>query len=637
MCGIIGFWGANSEFELEKSLRLLSHRGPDDKGIFHDQGVSLGHARLAIQDLSPLGHQPMSDDDQNVTMVFNGEIYNFKELREELRKIGYNFRGGADSEVLLKLYLEYGTELLNKLNGIYAFAIWDSRKKLLFLARDGVGVKPLYYSETSKGFVFSSELKALLHNTYSVKDLNPQAIARHLTYLWSPSPETMLLGVYKLEPGHALIIKNQKIDKKWQFYDLPNGRLTPWQGDEQSAIQAVSLSVQTAVERQMVSDVPVGAFLSGGLDSSAVVAFAKECTQERLQCFTIDLQGNGSLIEGQTDDLPYAHRVAKYLDVDLNVISVGSDMVNHLEKMIWHLDEPQADLASLNTLFISQLAKENGIKVLLSGAGGDDIFTGYRRHYALQQEKYWEWLPYLVRKGMSRFSRQLPVQYPLSKRIAKAFSYAELNYPERLFSCFFWQNPNKVLDLLHPDFKEDINFQSIISPLAHGIKNLPDNMSNLERMLYLESKFFLTDHNLNYTDKMTMAMGVEARVPLLDPDLMNLAARLPEHYKQRGHVGKWIFKKAMEPYLPNDVIYRSKTGFGTPLRHWLKHELKDFVDDMLCPSALSKRGIFDAIEVQKMIQCDRKGQIDASYTILGLICIELWCQLFLDSPSKIYC
>ncbi len=632
MCGIVGFVGNNfSKPKFEKNLKLLSHRGPDDMGIFYDEGVGLGHVRLSIQDLSSLGHQPMKDAFQPVTLVFNGEIYNFKELRTELEYKGYQFRGNSDSEVLLKLYLAFKVKMLDKINGIYAFAIWDAREKTLFVARDGVGVKPLYYSETEKGFVFSSELKGLLWDSSVSKELNPIAIAHYLTYLWCPSPNTLLANVLKLEPGHALLVQNKKIVMKWQFYNLPNGKKQRWRENEASAIYAVRNSIQTAVRRQMIADVPVGAFLSGGLDSSAVVAFAKKYTNERLQCFTIDLQGHGKS-EGMADDLPYAQQVAKRLNIDLHAIQVGPEIVDKLEKMIWHLDEPQADPAPLNALFISQLAHEHGIKVLLSGAGGDDIFTGYRRHYALQQERYWSWLPNYVRKGLSIASKQIPIGFPISRRIGKAFNYADWENPARLSSYFFWLHPNKVLALLHPDIRANITSNSITAPLIHATENLPNCATELDKMLYLESKFFLADHNLNYTDKMSMAMGVEVRVPLLDPDLINLAASLPDHYKQRGKTGKWIFKKAMEPFLPHEIIYRPKTGFGAPLRHWLKNELKTLVEDILSPETLMKRGIFDPAEVTKLVKNDRNSKIDASYTIFSLVCIELWCQLFIDRP-----
>ncbi|HBY55629.1 MAG TPA: asparagine synthetase B, partial [Coxiellaceae bacterium] len=334
--------------------------------------------------------------------------------------------------------------------------------------------------------------------------------------------------------------------------------------------------------------------------------------------------------DGFVDDLPYAKKVAKFLDVDLNVVSVGPDIINSLEKMIYHLDEPQGDPASLNVLLISQLAKEQGMKVLLSGAGGDDIFTGYRRHYAITQERYWKWLPKAMRLGLQSLSRQLSQQYVFTRRLSKAFKYAGLDGNERLASYFYWLEPEWLKKILSHEILEKLSSFNPAQPLLSTLGNLNDETSILDKMLYLEGKHFLADHNLNYTDKMGMAAGVEIRVPLLDLDLVEFAANLPDHYKQRGHEGKWIFKKAMEGVLPNDVIYRPKTGFGAPLRYWLKNELKELVGDMLSTANLKKRGLFNPMGVQELISQDRQGIVDAAYPIFAILCVEMWCQIFMD-------
>lgn len=632
MCGIAGFLGSFDQGLLDRMSHAIAHRGPDDMGTYHDpeRGVGLAHRRLSIIDLSPAGHQPMWDVTKRAVIVFNGEIYNYRELRSDLINSGFRFHSNSDTEVLLNLYLRDGESMLPRLNGIFAFALWDTKRDALFLARDGLGVKPLYYAQTSKGFLFASEMKALLQDSGIARDINPLAVVGYLTYLWCPAPHTMLQGVKKLEPGHSMRVRGGRVEQVSQFYDLPyQAAAEPLSLDE--AVKQVQGTLKQAVARQMVADVPVGAFLSGGLDSGAVVAFAREFAgSARMQCFTIGFNGPGAHEEGMTEDLPYAQRLAQHLDVDLHTIYVGPEMVNDLEKMIYHLDEPQADPAPLNVLFISQLARSRGIKVLLSGSGGDDIFTGYRRHYALMQEKYWAWMPRSARSCVRRLAERLPVDTPGSRRFAKAFRYADLEGDERIASYFYWSHPHLISRLCKPLLSGHGSPYSVASLLASSLADVPAETPRLNRVLYLESKHFLADHNLNYTDKMSMASGVEVRVPLLDPDLVSLAASLPVHYKQRGRTGKWILKKAMEPYLPSDVIYRPKTGFGAPLRYWLRNPLRPVVEDVLSNASLERRGIFDPSEVGNLIAMDRMGKIDGAYTIFSLMCIELWCRIFLD-------
>lgn len=634
MCAIAGFSGNFEPNLLEAMASRMAHRGPDDAGVLYNatHRIGLAHRRLSIIDLSPLGHQPMWDATGTVAIVFNGEIYNHLELKVELEREGFRFNSQSDTEVILNLYRKYGGSCLPRLNGIFALAIWDSRLKKLLIARDGVGVKPLYYTVVQQGVLFASELKSLLIAPGLDRSLDHRAVFNHLTYLWSPSPDTILKHVKKLEPGIAMEVAEGQIVRKWRFYDLPYDNPIAVM-NENEAVTAVRNKVREAVNRQMIADVPVGAFLSGGLDSSAIVAFAREQVQDgKLQCFTIGFKEPGTTGEGFTDDLPYAQRVASHLGVDLHTIYVGPEMADKLEHMIYHLDEPQADPAALNALFICQLARQHGIKVLLSGAGGDDIFTGYRRHYAVQQERFWRWLPASSRGLLSAVASRLQPSSPLTRRLAKAFQYAGLNGDARIASYFNWATPSMVMSLASPEWRHQVSQFVSANPLLAALGELPNQTSTLNRMLYLEGKFFLADHNLNYTDKMGMAVGVEVRVPLLDLELIDLATRMPDRYKQRGSVGKWVFKKAMEPFLPLDVIYRPKTGFGVPLRAWLQTRLKDLMTDLLSSESLRSRGLFSPAGVHTLIQQDRAGRIDGTYTIFALMCIELWCRRFIDSP-----
>lgn len=638
MCGIVGYVDRSCEGiregALQDAMSMLRGRGPDSCGILLSAraAVGLAHTRLAIQDLSPLGHQPMQSPDGDVAVVFNGEIYNFKNLRAELEAVGCSFVGHSDTEVLLQLYLLHRDNpdlapVLRQLNGIFAFALWDARSELLWIARDGYGIKPLYYSQSDGFFAFSSELKALrsLVGAYQQPDIT--ALDRYLTFLWAPGERTPATNIRKLGPGELLLVRGGHIEEQSRWFERPRcrsqGPLTQVQ-----AIRGTEQNLRQAVQRQMVADVPIGAFLSGGLDSSSIVAFAREITPD-LQCFTIDVRQGGA--EGFADDLPYARQVARHLGVPLQVVQVdAAQMAAELEAMVWQLDEPLADPAPLNVLHISRLARKRGIKVLLSGAGGDDLFSGYRRHLALENEKWWRWLPRPLRLQLRALTGHLPTSHPFTRRLRKAFSGAHLEGDARLVHYFRWIERADLEALYSPSFRLALGQAWAEDPMLEFLAGLPSNTPALERMLALDQRFFLTDHNLTYTDKMSMAVGVEVRVPFLDPDLVEFAAQIPPHFKQRGRQGKWVLKKAMEPYLPKEVIYRPKSGFGAPLRRWLQVELRDWLADTLSVDRLQRRGLFDPHAVQRLIAANAEGRIDASYTLLSLACIEIWCKYFLD-------
>jgi asparagine synthase (glutamine-hydrolysing) len=635
MCGIIGFQGSFSREALSLGLRSIRHRGPDDSGIFlsGDAAIGLGHARLSIIDLSPLGHQPMADDTGTVQLVFNGEIYNYRELRRELESKGHAFKGTSDTEVLLHLYLDEGRAMLSRLNGIFALAIWDARARKLLLARDALGVKPLYFSESASGFAFCSEVKGLLQLVPDVRRLDEVALHRYLTFLWCPGDGTPLEGVRKALPGEFIEVASGRIVRRDHWYRLPMFRGIRQDLEEQDAIRGTEEALRTAVHRQMVADVPVGAFLSGGLDSSAVVAFAREVNPD-IRCFTIEQAGGKD--EGQADDLPYARRVAEHLGVPIDVVRIDPDrMAGDLELMVWQLDEPLADPATLNVLYISQLAREQGIKVLLSGAGGDDLFTGYRRHRALQSEYLWSWLPFPALAALETTASRLDQRRPTGRRVAKIFKGASLDGDERIASYFEWVRSTDLFALYTPAFRERVGTASAAGPMLDFLSPLPRRVRRLNRMLALEQRFFLADHNLNYTDKMSMAVGVEARVPFLDLDLVDFAERIPGSMRQRGAEGKWVLKRAMEPYLPRDVIYRPKSGFTAPLRRWLREDLRPLVSDVLGRDSLKRRGMFRPEAVAALIQANLEGRVDANYTIFSLLCIELWCRTYIDrSPAR---
>lgn len=633
MCGIAGYSGNFDRTLLPSMVSAISHRGPDDNGTFFsaDGRTGLGHARLSIIDLSPDGHQPMTNEDRSLWLVFNGEIYNFVELRDELLAKGHRFASSADSEVLLHLYEEHGQAMLPMLNGIFAFAIYDSHKNIIFIARDHLGVKPLYMAETPAGTAFCSELKGLLPCPGLNRDIDMRAVNAHLTYIWSPSPATMLKGVKKLPPGSACIVEHGRISRQWQWYKLPYDGTRSRHDFASSAIE-LARHLETAVKRQLVADVPVGAFLSGGLDSSAIVAMMRKIMPDApIRCYSIGFSDDKD-VEGCPADLPYAVKVADHLKVDLETIRVTpQQLIERISELIWFLDEPQADPAPVNAMFIAEKAKNDGIKVLLSGAGGDDIFTGYRRHLAMKTETLWQWLPGPARKLAGRLaSAYADVRNPWARRLVKVLQNAHLPASDRLFAYYQWSSDELRHNLFARQHREEAFSEPVNKPLSDALNSISSEHDPINQMLFLDSHFFLPDHNLNYTDKTCMRYGVEARVPLLDPDMVAFASKIPTAFKQTFTTGKAVFKKAMEPYLPYEVIYRPKTAFGAPLRQWVRNDLRPIIGQLLSPQVIEARGIFAPETVSRLIQDDQEGRIDGSYTIFSLLCIEIWCQLFID-------
>ncbi len=631
MCGIVGITGNFSNSDLVKATASLNHRGPDDSGTYinTEHKIGLGHTRLSIIDLSPLGHQPMISSDESVVLVFNGEIYNFLDLRDGLKQKGYRFKGSSDTEVVLNMYLEYGIECLSYFNGIFGLAIFDQRSNNLYLARDALGVKPVYYHQDNSNVVFSSEIKALLHLIKNNLEIDYESIQKYLTYLWCPGDGTPVTSIKKVLPGEVLTINDGQIVSKKSWYRLPQTKLLSKIKTAENAVHQLSKALSNAVHRQLIADVPVGSFLSGGLDSSAVVALAKNHVKD-LNCFTIEPIGGSD--EDVAEDLPYAIKVAKHLGVNLEVVKINSEeLVKDLEEMVWMLDEPLADPAPLNVLYISKLARKNGMKVLLSGSGGDDLFTGYRRHLAVNYEKLWSWLPQYTRKKMETFSLKTDQNKSFGRRLSKLFNNAGSNGDERLASYFAWARRSDLEPLFSDEMKNAVKNINPDKPFIDFLKNVDSRLNPIEKILSLEQRFFLADHNLIYTDKMSMAAGIEVRVPFLDLELVNLSARIPDKYKQKGTTGKWILKKAMEEYLPHEVIYRPKTGFGAPIRRWIKNDLRSLVDDLLSEESIKNRGIFNHLEVKKLIKNNQLGIRDYSYTIFSLLTIEIWCRKFIDN------
>ena len=656
MCGITGYQGSFDESLLQVMTDAVAHRGPDGSGavVRHVAGAlptALGHRRLAIIDLSSAGQQPMTADPDpggamrtGLTLTFNGEIYNYRELRAELSAQGHRLRTATDSEVLLHLYEREGLAMLGRLNGIFAFAIHDGREAgrpegvergALFIARDPLGVKPLYYAETERGFLFASEIKALLRERSVARSIDPVALHEMLAYLWTPAPRTMLKSVRKLEPGAALIVHGGRVRRSWKYYQIPCGGALDRRPAAHIAAE-LNERIATAVTRQLVADVPVGAFLSGGLDSSAVVAMMRKARPgERIHCFCT---GSGASREdGFPSDLPYARRVARLLDVDLHEIIVDPGVIDRLEEMVVLLDEPQADPAPINALLVSERARSMGIPVLLSGTGGDDILGGYRRLWALSFERYWRWLPRPLRRAVQSVASAAaagaaPGQAgSVIRRLTKMFAYAA-EAPESAWSPISGGAPGHcaarftapTLPVRSPAEMRRSRCSRACGVFLQTAK--PCNACSTSRPgIFSPTTTSITRIAPAWPRASRSACRCSMSIWCASP------RRIPTALKLRGHTGKAIFKQAMEPMLPHDVIYRSKVGFGAPLRRWLRHELRGRVDETLSESSIRKRGFFDPKAVRRLIELDRGGRVAAGYTIFALMCFELWCRHFVDA------
>jgi asparagine synthase (glutamine-hydrolysing) len=624
MCGIIG--SINHRLGKEALFRI-AHRGPDDSGWFEYKNVSLGHVRLSIQDVSEMAHQPFLSKDGNTVMVFNGEIYNHWEIRKGLEEKGVSFKSTSDTETILEGYLMFGTQVFEMLNGIFALCIYDLLTEKAVLVRDRFGVKPLYYSFEDNKFQFSSELKAL---EFDANELDYESIANYVKYLWSPGKGTPSKQIKKMLPGELMTINNGNgiINIKSKFIQSKKFDGTRLLATEEELVDTLDSLLVQAVQRQLLSDVPVGFFLSGGLDSSLLVAIARKLNPSLdLQCFTIDTT-SFSKSEGFSNDLDYARLVANHLNVKLEVVTSEVEIAKDFDHMIWHLDEPQADPAPLNVLNISKRAAVMGFKVLIGGAGGDDVFSGYRRHQMLKYEAIISKVPHFILKAVGNCTNLIKANTPNKRRVKKFLGTLTKPKNDRIFTYFDWLDWSVVKDLFKSDIKEKLNILDEYSFFRAKIIEIPKEHNSLNQMLHLEMSSFLVDHNFNYTDKMGMAVGVEIRVPFLDNDLVDFSYSIPPELKLKNNVTKYILKKVAERYLPNEVIYRSKAGFGAPVRKWVTEDLSDLVESRLNRVNIEKQKIFDYDRVFNLIDRNKKGEIDASYSIWAILAIDSWVRQF---------
>jgi len=630
MCGIAGYVGRFEPGLLGRLNRAQGHRGPDGSGEWHHADVGLAHVRLAILDLSPNGAQPMADATGKAIVSFNGEIYNYRELRVGLEREGVVFRGDSDTEVLANLLAREGRACLPRLNGIFAFAAWFPGERKLLLARDAAGVKPLYWTTTPHGRLFASELKAFRGVDGIDWSLDPGAVAAYLTLLYAPGDLTPAKGIRKLTPGSYLEWGADGSGRGGSFV-APHYSAEVQPFTDRQAAEACRHYLGQAVRRQLVSDVPLGGFLSGGVDSSALAHFA--CAglgdAKRYPCFTVgsaDLAGMES--EGFTVDHPYAELMARRLGAPLHDAVLRASALADLDGMVWTLDEPTADIAAFTAHAVCREARDHGVKVLLSGSGGDDLFSGYRRHAALRFERYWDWAPRPARALLRRSVSGLKAGSPLGRRLGKLFRYADAEPAERLASYFLWIGQETLALALSPSLRESLGIYRPVELLLRSLEGLPAGVSRLNQMLHLDRAHFLADHNLNYTDKMAMACGVEVRLPFLDPDLVAFSERLADGRKIRGTEGKQVLRRALAGVLPDEILTRPKAGFGLPLRQLLHGAYGERLRELARSGRLDATGLFSGEGAVALLEADRRGEVDATYPLLAILCLESWVRQF---------
>lgn len=644
MCGIAGLITPNPEQHIGAMLRSMEHRGRDDEGVWTSapideagNKVCLGQRRLAIIDTTEAGHQPMLSADGRYVITFGGEIYNYRELREELKSKGYNFRSDTDTEVLLNAFAEWGSNCLPRLNGMFAFAVWDNQERVLTLARDRVGIKPLYYCQPKSAnlgsFLFASEIKALLATGLVRAELNFEALNQYLTFLWTPDPHTLFANVWKLPPGHVLTVHDGRVDiREWwdiSFDEIDNDKSEAWWRDQ------ILETLDRVVKLEMVADVPLGSFLSGGVDSSSIVALMKRHSKgKQISTYTVGMEADDLRYDIIPDDVAWARQVGELLQTDYHEIMLQPDVASLLPKLVYHLDEPVADPAILSSFLISEAARKT-LRVMLSGVGGDEVFAGYPRQLAMRIAGALDPVPKLLRRPIMNviaetFPGGRPGRLTAPLRNAKKFARsAALDFEERYlgFGTYF-TDPMKASLYIEDTRNAAGGFDAYREHRRHFAR--VKNAAPLNRLLYVDLKTFLPCLNLAYTDKTSMAANLEVRVPFLNHELMELAARMPVNLKLRGLKRKYILKRAAEKLLPKEVVWRKKAGFGAPIRSWLRGPLKPMVDELLSKETVRRRGLFQPAEVQKIITANQSGHEDFNLQVFQLLTLELWQREFLD-------
>jgi len=637
MCGICGKLVLDPESDnvdprsLQRMIDTLRHRGPDEEGQYISSDIGLGHSRLKIIDLST-GQQPMSNEDGSIWVVFNGEIYNYKDLRAFLVSKGHKFRSATDTEVIVHLYEEYGEESVRKLWGMFAYALWDQKTKTLLLARDRVGIKPLYYAFTPTALFFASEVKAILSDSSVHVEPDAAAIDSFLTHLYVPGHRTPFKGVSKLLPGHYMVVKDSD-HRTQQYWDLPFAKAKDTRTPGECSEQLTELLAQT-MRDHMIADVPVGVLLSGGVDSTAMLSFALEHTEKDISTFTIGFDGQQC-----TDERPFAKLAARrYGTTHYDTTMTAKNFLDFLPRYVWHMEEPVCEPPAIALYYVSKLARQH-VTVLISGEGGDEAFAGYQNYRNI----FW----------LEAAKRVLgPLAGPMSGvidglgrlpglgRVRKYAPFMTVPFEEYYYSRT--ANPftlfNRFKDKLYtPDFRR----QTLASSNGNGkgptrFPQKTGSLGILDKMLYIDTKTWLPDDLLIKADRMTMANSLELRVPLLDHRVLEFAAALPRRYKLRGWTTKYLLKKALSERVPTEILRRRKTGFPVPYGAWIRNDINDTIRSILVDPRTVGRGYFQKGIVERMVDQNVRAE-EFSKEIFSLVILELWHRVFIDAETVTLC
>ena len=645
MCGIAGLISLEPESRTRTMLQTIEHRGRDDEGVWTSETIDesgrrlcLAHRRLAIIDTSRDGHQPMLSANGRYAITFGGEIYNYRELREQLQSKGHVFRTATDTEVLLIAFAEWGKECLPRLNGVFHFAVWDNRDRTLMLARDHVGIKPLYYfykptaNDKPGSFIFASEVKAILASGLVERALDSESLNQFLTFLWAPDPKTLFRGIKTVPPAHVLTFHDDqiKLNEWWDvsFDEIEEGRSEAWW--QQQVLETLDM----VVKMEMVADVPLGSFLSGGIDSSGIVAMMKRHSNgRRVTTYTAGIESEDLRYDIIPDDIEWARRVNQQLDTDYHEIMLQPSVAELLPKLVYHLDEPAIDMA-IPSYLISRAARET-LRVMLSGMGGDEVFAGYPRQLAMKIAGAFDPVPAMLRRPLMRtLERTLPGGLPgrLTAPLRNARKFARsagLDFEERYLGYGTYFTDDAKQRLYSDDLRVATQGMDAYATHRRYFGRVRET-APLNRLLYVDLKTFLPCLNLVTIDKTSMAANLEVRVPFLNRQMIEFTARMPPKLKLSGFKRKYILKRALEKFFPHDVVWRKKAGFGAPIRSWLRGALRPLVNELLSDEVVRKRGLFRPEEVKRLIDLNLSGREDLSLQVFQLLNLELWQRQFID-------
>ncbi len=624
MCGICGIYNMHSAEPvpsrlIEQMTSLIAHRGPDDQGSYLDGPAGLGFARLSIIDLSG-GHQPMCNESGDIWIVFNGEIWNYKQLRQELIEKGHQFRTNSDTETIIHAYEEFGVDCVARLHGMFGFAIWDSTRQRLLLARDRAGKKPLYYTQVEGDMLFASEIKSLLCHPRVKRAADTQALADFLSVRYVPAPATLFAGIYKILPGHWLLCENGTVRQEC-YWDYTFGPTE--QRPIEEYLSGIRQHVHRAVEERMMADVPVGAMLSGGVDSSIISGIMSQLTSQKVQTFAVGFD------QPEYSELPYARLVADHFGTDHHELVVNSaDMTRYWPLLTWHRDEPVSEPSDLGVYLISKLARQY-VKVVLSGEGGDELFAGYPKYVVDWMARYYHIIPTPMRDQMiAPLLERLPYSMRKLKTAARNLSQPT---PQRWMNWFGVFNGSLKEQLLSASTKAAIDLDAS-REFSRWLKKNPQR-DDLSSMLYLDTKIWLPDNLLMKGDKMTMAASLEQRIPLLDYKLTEYAASIPSQLKIKGFKAKYLLKRAFADFLPPSILTRKKMGFNVPTGIWFREQQRSLITRLLLSERLRSRGYFNDAFIATMVRDHLEGRTNYQAQLFTLASLELWFRIFIDTPQ----